>query len=383
MLYYLHNLEEFFGPARVFEYLSVRAALAAFIALALGAFFAPRFIQRVQNAIQPERGEELLGNVAQKGRKVPTFGGLIFSVPALVATLLAARPNVYVFVALTVFIGMALIGFFDDYQKIVKKNSDGLSRRAKWILTSAVAVAAFLVLLSKGGFHMDLFKCYIPFLNEPLVAFDGAIFSSNSLSTPVALAFASGVCFLFWLVSVGTSNAVNVTDGVDGLASGCALPNFAVFGAISYLCGNVRWAEYLNVSYVAGVGELSVFCVALIAGILVFLWFNSSPATIYMGDTGSLAIGGALGATALLSGHVILLPLTGAVFVAEAASSLLQTSYFKWTKKKYGEGRRLFSVAPLHHGWQRKGIADSKLVVRCWIVSFALAVLALLLLKMR
>lgn len=383
MFYYLHNLEEFFGPARVFEYLSVRAALAAFVSLAFGAIFAPRFIRRVQSAVQPERGEELLGSVAQKNRKIPTFGGLIFFVPALLATLLAARPNVYVFAALTVFVGMALIGFFDDYQKIIRKKSDGLSRNAKWFLTSAVALAAFLVLLCKGGFRMDLFKCYIPFLREPLIAFDGAVISSNALSLPAALIFAACVLFLFWLVGVGTSHAVNITDGVDGLAAGCAIPNIAVFGVISYLCGNARWAEYLNVAFVPGVGELSVFCAALIAGILVFLWFNASPATIYMGDTGSLAIGGALGITALLSGHVILLVLTGAVFIVEAFSSEAQTLYFKFTKKKYGEGRRLFSVAPLHHGWQRRGIADSKLVVRCWIVSSALAVFALLLLKMR
>ena len=383
MLYCLKYLEEIWGPLRLFEYLSVRAVSAAAIAAVVGALVAPRIIRRLSGAVQPERGKDLLGNAAQETRRVPTMGGIIIFVSALAGTLTAARPNAYVFFALTVFVGMALVGFRDDYLKVVKKNPDGMSSRAKWALTSLTALAAFAVLLCKGGFRMDLLEIWLPVMKQPLVAFSDAVVSSNSLSTPAALAFAAGVLALFWATSVGASHAVNLTDGIDGLAAGCALPSVFVLGAVSYLVGNARWAEYLNIGYVPGVGELSVFCAALAAGILVFLWFNAAPATVYMGDTGSLALGGALGATALLSGHPLLLFISGGVFVAEALSVMIQRKYFKYTKKKYGEGRRVFLMAPIHHTWQLRGTANTKIVARCWIVSLALAVVALISLKIR
>ena len=383
MLYYLKFLEDFWGPFRLFEYATVRGILAAAIACVIGAFLAPRIIRRLQNVIQPERGRELLGNAAQEKRKVPTMGGLIIFFSALAGTLLCARPNVYVFSALTVFVGMTLVGFWDDYQKVVKKNSDGMSSGLKWILTSLTSFAAFCVLLCKGGFRMNLLEIWVPMMKEPLVAFSGAVISSNNLSTSGALFFAACVLALFWATSVGTSHAVNLTDGVDGLAAGCAVPNVCVFGIVAYLVGNARWAEYLNIGYVPGVGELAVFCASIVAGILVFLWFNSAPATVYMGDTGSLALGGALGATALLTGHPFLLVISGGIFVVETGSVMIQTMYFKYTRKRYGEGRRVFLMTPIHHAWQLRGIPNTKLVVRCWIVSLALAAIALITLKLR
>lgn len=383
MIYYLRYLEDFFGPARLFEYLSVRAALGAAIAFVVGAFLAPKIIRCLQNVIQPERGSDLLGNVAQEKRRIPTMGGLVIFASALAGTLLAARPNVYVFCALTVFVGMTLVGFIDDYLKVVKKKSDGMSSRLKWFLTSATALAAFLVLLCKGGFRMDLLEIWVPVMERPFVAFSDAVISSNSLSTVGALVFAGCVALLFWLVSVGASHAVNLTDGIDGLAAGCAVPNVFVFAIVSYLVGNARWAEYLHIGYVPGVGELSVFCAALAAGILIFLWFNADPATIYMGDTGSLALGGALGATAVLSGHPLLLVISGGIFVTETLTVIIQTNYFRYTKKRYGVGRRVFSITPIHHAWQRRGVPNTKLVIRCWIVSLALAIVALLSLKIR
>lgn len=383
MLYYLKFLEDFWGPFRLFEYATVRGILAAAIACAVGAFLAPRIIRRLQNVIQPERGRELLGEAAQEKRKVPTMGGLIIFFSALAGTLLCARPNVYVFSALTVFIGMTLVGFWDDYQKVVKKNSDGMSSGLKWVLTSLTAFAAFCVLLCKGGFRMNLLEIWLPFMKEPLVAFSGAVISSNNLSTLGALFFAFCVLVLFWVTSVGASHAVNLTDGVDGLAAGCAVPNVCVFGVVAYLVGNARWAEYLNIGYVPGVGELAVFCAAIVAGILVFLWFNAAPATVYMGDTGSLALGGALGATALLTGHPFLLIISGGVFVVETGTAMIQMAYFKYTRKRYGEGRRIFLMTPIHHTWQLRGTPNTKLVVRCWIVSLALAAIALITLKLR
>ena len=382
MLYFLKDLEEFFGPFRLFEYATVRGILAAGIAALIGAVIAPHIIRRLQNAIQPERGRDLLGDAAQETRKVPTMGGLIIFFSALAGTLLCARPNVYVFSALTVFIGMTLIGFWDDYKKVIKKDADGMSSGLKWILTSLTAVAAFGVLLCKGGFRMDLLEIWVPLMKEPLVAFSGAVISSNDLSTAGALLFASGVLALFWLTSVGASHAVNLTDGIDGLAAGCAVPNVCVFGVIAYLVGNARWAEYLGIGYVPGVGELAVFCAAIVAGILVFLWFNGAPATIYMGDTGSLALGGALGATALLTGHPLLLIISGGVFVLETVTVIIQKSYFKYTRKRYGEGRRIFPRTPIHHTWQQT-TPNTKIVIRCWIISIALAALALITLKLR
>ena len=382
MLYFLKDLEEFFGPFRLFEYATVRGILAAGIAALIGAVIAPHIIRRLQNAIQPERGRDLLGDAAQETRKVPTMGGLIIFFSALAGTLLCARPNVYVFSALTVFIGMTLIGFWDDYKKVIKKDADGMSSGLKWILTSLTAVAAFGVLLCKGGFRMDLLEIWVPLMREPLVAFSGAVISSNDLSTAGALLFASGVLALFWLTSVGASHAVNLTDGIDGLAAGCAVPNVCVFGVIAYLVGNARWAEYLGIGYVPGVGELAVFCAAIVAGILVFLWFNGAPATIYMGDTGSLALGGALGATALLTGHPLLLIISGGVFVLETVTVIIQKSYFKYTRKRYGEGRRIFPRTPIHHTWQQT-TPNTKIVIRCWIISIALAALALITLKLR
>lgn len=383
MLYYLKDLENFFGPFRLFEYATVRGILAAAIACCVGAFIAPRIIRRLQNVIQPERGKDLLGGAAQEKRKVPTMGGLIIFFSALAGTLLCARPNVYVFSALTVFVGMTLVGFWDDYRKVIKNNADGMSSGLKWVLTSLTAAAAFGVLLCKGGFRMDLLEIWVPFMKEPFVAFSGAVISSNSLSTAGALIFAGGVLFLFWLTSVGASHAVNLTDGVDGLAAGCAVPNVCVFGVIAYLVGNARWADYLGIGYVPGVGELAVFCAAIVAGILVFLWFNAPPATIYMGDTGSLALGGALGATALLTGHPLLLVISGGVFVVETVTVIIQKFWFKYTKKRYGEGRRVFRMTPIHHTWQLRGTPNTKLVIRCWIISIALAALALITLKIR
>lgn len=382
MLYFLKDLEEFFGPFRLFEYATVRGILAAGIAALIGAVIAPRIIRRLQNAIQPERGRDLLGDAAQETRKVPTMGGLIIFFSALAGTLLCARPNVYVFSALTVFIGMTLIGFWDDYKKVIKKDADGMSSGLKWILTSLTAVAAFGVLLCKGGFRMNLLEIWVPLMKEPLVAFSGAVISSNDLSAPGALLFAFGVLVLFWLTSVGASHAVNLTDGIDGLAAGCAVPNVCVFGVIAYLVGNARWAEYLGIGYVPGVGELAVFCASIVAGILVFLWFNGAPATIYMGDTGSLALGGALGATALLTGHPLLLIISGGVFVLETVTVIIQKSYFKYTRKRYGEGRRVFPRTPIHHTWQQT-TPNTKIVIRCWIISIALAALALITLKLR
>ncbi|MCD8298243.1 MAG: phospho-N-acetylmuramoyl-pentapeptide-transferase [Opitutae bacterium] len=384
MLYFLHELSEFFGPFRMFEYQSVRAVLAGLIALVVGAVIAPKIIKKLQNiAIQPERGRELLGDAAQEKRRVPTMGGLIISFSALLGTILCARPNVYVFCALVVFVGMTLVGFWDDFKKVVKKNTDGMSEKMKWILTSLIALLAFVILLEKGGFRMDLLQIWLPLMKTPLVAFDGAVISSNDLSAIGALAFAGCVWILFWFTCVGASNAVNLTDGIDGLAAGCALPSVFVFGIVSYFVGNARWAEYLTIGYVPGVGELAVFCAALSGGILVFMWYNAAPATIYMGDTGSLALGGALGATALLTGHPLLLVVSGGVFVVEAGSVIIQKTYFKYTKKKYGEGRRVFQCTPIHHTWEKCGSPKTRIVVRCWIVSLALAVLALISLKVR
>ena len=382
MLYYLHNLTEFWGPFRIFEYISVRAVIAALIALLFGAFFAPKILARLRDKIQPERDEKLMGEIANK-RKVPTMGGLIIAVSVAAGTLLAARPNVYVFATLVVYIGMSLVGFWDDWKKITRASSDGISEKAKWIGLTLAAALGYGVLIFKSGPRMNIFELWLPIMKRPLVAFSDAVISSNDLSLLGVFAFVAIVFFFFWVVCVGTSNAVNLTDGLDGLAAGCTIPCATVLGAVSYLAGHKMWAAYLNIGYIPGVGELLVFCVALIAGTLVFLWYNCEPAEVYMGDVGALGLGGALGAVAVLSGHPILLLISGGVFVAEAGSTIIQRVYFKITKRIFGEGRRVFTMTPIHHTWQKRGVKNPKIVVRFWMISLVFAVVALATLKLR
>lgn len=383
MLYYLKFLEDVWGPLRLFEYLTVRAAASAAVALLIGMIFAPKIIACVRHKIQPQRSEALLKGAANKER-VPTMGGLIILLSTLAGTILCARPNVYVLSVLSVFVGMSFVGFLDDWLKVARKNTDGVSEKAKWIGLTLSAAVGFAVLFFNENAVQSVTQLWIPFVKNPLFAnaADGLSPLISTETFPFALVVI-GAFAVFWFFSVGASNAVNLTDGLDGLAAGCVIPNTLVFSVMAYLAGNTIWSHYLNIAYIPGVGELAIFCIALTAGTLVFLWFNAEPAEIYMGDVGALGIGGGLGAVAVLTGQPIILAFSGFIFVIEAVSVMIQRSYFKATKKLYGEGRRIFLSTPIHHSFQQKGMRNSKIVIRMWIVSLALALFALMTLKLR
>lgn len=383
MLYYLKFLENVWGPLRLFEYLTVRAAVSAAIALLVGMIFAPKIIACVRHKIQPQRGAELLKGAANK-EKVPTMGGLIILLSTLTGTLLCAQPNAYVLSVLLVFVGMSCVGFLDDWLKVARKNTDGISEKAKWIGLTLSAVAGFAVLFSDKDAARSVTELWIPFVKNPLFAnaADGLSPLISTETFPLFLVVA-GAFAIYWFFSVGASNAVNLTDGLDGLAAGCVIPNALVFSVVAYLAGNTIWSHYLNIAYIPGAGELAIFCIALAAGTLVFLWFNAEPAEVYMGDVGALGIGGGLGAVAVLTGQPIILAFSGFIFVIEAVSVMIQRTYFKATKKIYGEGRRIFLSTPIHHSFQQKGMRNSKIVIRMWIVSLALALFALMTLKLR
>ena len=370
MLYYLHQFESFWGPFRLFEYLSVRAILAGFTALLIGMLLSSKIIKLLSALRQPERSAQLMGNLAKEGGKVPTMGGLLIGAAMIPSVLLWARPNVLVIATLFTLVGMGLVGFWDDWLKVKRGSADGISAKTKLAGQALVALGAIGIVLLDANYRTSLCEIWFPILSKP-------IWSAESLGLPFAVCLIVATIFIL-LVCVGSSNAVNLTDGLDGLAIGCVLISTAIFGLIAYLAGNLNLSNYLLISYVPGVGELAVFCAALLGGGLVFLWHNAAPAEIYMGDVGALGIGGALGAMACFMHQPFMLAIVGGVFVLEAVSVILQVAYFKRTG-----GQRLFLMTPIHHHFQKKGWATTKVVVRFWILSLLFGLLGLLTLKIR
>jgi phospho-N-acetylmuramoyl-pentapeptide-transferase len=330
--------------------------------VAMGSRFI-RWMQARQGAGQPIRKEGIERHVIEKAG-TPTMGGLMILAGLIGGTLLwGDLTNVYVCVALVVTAGFGVLGFLDDYAKVTKQSSDGLSGRGRLIIEFAIAALASWVMIVFGPHPAD----------APTLA--------TSVAFPV---FKSLLINLGWFyvafagfVIVGAANAVNFTDGLDGLATVPVMIAAATFGVIAYLVGNHVFAEYLQVHFAPGVGELAVFCGAIIGAGLGFLWYNAPPAKIFMGDTGSLALGGALGTVAVACKHEIVLAIVGGLFVAEALSVIIQVAYFKRT------GRRVFLMAPIHHHFEKLGWAESTVVVRFWIVAMMLAMLGLATLKLR
>jgi len=348
------------------KYLTVRIGLALFtswfVCLAMGSRFI-RWIQAKQGRGQPIREDGPEGHLLTK-RGTPTMGGLMILAGVTVATLLwADLTNVYVWIVLGVTIGYGLLGFIDDYAKVTKQTTAGLSGKAKLFFQFLIAGIAVAVLI--------LLAPHSP--------------STPGLETSVAFPFLKsllidlGWFYIAWgaFTIAGFSNAVNITDGLDGLAVVPVMMAAAAFGLIAYLVGNFVFAEYLQVHFVPGSGEVSVICAALIGGGMGFLWYNAPPAKIFMGDTGSLALGGALGAIAVTTKHEIVLGIIGGLFVVEALSVMIQVGYYKLTKK------RVFLMAPIHHHFEKLGWAESTIVIRFWIVAALLALLGLATLKLR
>ncbi len=360
MLTLLADFAPQFGFLNVFRYITFRTGGATVTALFFVFFFGPAIIRSLrirQGKGQPIREDGPQSHLAKKG--TPTMGGLMILSGLVVSILLWANPmSPYVWVVLFVTLGFGAIGFYDDYLKVTKQSHKGLSGKARLGIEFAIAAAACAVLSSIGSAKLST-SITFPFFKD--VLFDMGIFF---------IAFAA-------FVVVGAGNAVNLTDGLDGLAIVPVMIAAATFGFIAYLSGNAVFANYLQIHFVPGTGELAVICGAMIGAGLGFLWFNAPPAQIFMGDTGSLALGGLLGTVAVATKHEIVLAIVGGLFVLEAMSVIIQVASFKLT------GKRVFRMAPIHHHFEQLGWSEPQVVVRFWIISVVLALAGLATLKLR
>ena len=373
MLSYLAEYEHIWGPLRVLRYITLRTLLAAGTATMVGFIIGPWLIGQLQRLkFGQHYDDDRTGDLASRFDKknTPTMGGLLIFLSVATATLLWAAPNVWVLTSLFVYGALTLVGFRDDYLKAVKKNRDGISSREKLFWQTAVTAGALIMLAVSPMSQAHIRELWVPFFKEPIFLFLGV--------TGTLLLF---VMMFFWVV--GFSNAINLTDGLDGLAIGCTITVALVYGIMAYAAGNTRIADYLLIGYVPGVGELAVICGALVGAGMAFLWYNSHPAEVFMGDTGSLALGGLIGVIAFMVQQPLTLILVGGVFVAEALSVIIQVSFFKYTRRRFGEGRRFFRMAPIHHHFQKQGWPETKVVLRFWILSLMCALAGLGTLKLR
>ena len=379
---------EQFGFLRVFQYLTFRAVMSAMTALVIGLAFGPWLIRRLTELKigQPIREYGVQTHLAKAG--TPTMGGALILIGIGVATLLWSDwSNRFVWVVMMVTFGFGAIGWTDDWRKVVDKNPEGMRSREKFFWQTLIGVVAALYLAfsvseTTNVRVIELFVRWVQsgFSNELPPKADLMLPFFKSISYPLGV---FGFMALTWFVIVGASNAVNLTDGLDGLA---IMPVVLVSGALAlfaYVVGNAVYAKYLLFPYIPGAGELMILCAAIVGSGLAFLWFNAHPAQVFMGDVGALSLGGALGTIAVITRQEILLGVMGGVFVAEALSVMLQVTYFKYTKKKYGEGRRLLKMAPLHHHFEKSGWNETQVVIRFWIITMLLCLIGLASLKLR
>jgi phospho-N-acetylmuramoyl-pentapeptide-transferase len=359
---------------RLFNYITFRTAGAAVTALALSWWLGPRMILWLKDlkfgqnyADRAEEGGQLKSRLLTK-RGTPTMGGLMIVLVLDVTTVLWARWNTLIQLTLLTVVVRCGLGFIDDYAKITRQNSQGVREFIKLWVQGALALFVAFYLWRLPATSALISQVMVPFYNHPVVLGAGGVVLGLILTS---------------LTIVGSSNAVNLTDGLDGLAIGCTAIVSFVFLVLTYLSGNNKAAAYLQIPHVNGAGELTVFCSAMIGASLGFMWFNCHPAQVFMGDTGSLALGGVLGMIAVLIHQPLVLALAGGVFVAEAGSVIIQRSWFKYTRFKYGQGRRFFLMAPLHHHFEKLGWNESQIVNRFYILCVLCAVLALSTIKIR
>lgn len=370
MLSYLADFEEFWGPLRVLRFITLRTLCAAGTATLIGFVIGPWLIHRLRALkFGQHYDDDRTGDLAQKFDKknTPTMGGLLIFLAVFFSTVLWAQPNIWIIVALFVYTALTAVGLRDDYLKVVKKNRDGISSREKMFWQTLTTVVALTALVLHPMSSTKILELWVPFLKYPVLT-----------AMPVAVLF---VLMFFWVV--GFSNAINLTDGLDGLAIGCTITVALVYGIMAYAAGNVKIADYLLISHVPGTGELTVICGALVGAGMAFLWYNSYPAELFMGDTGSLALGGLIGMIAFMVQQPLTLVIVGGVFVVEALSVMIQVGFFKYTRRRYGEGRRFFRMAPIHHHFQKAGWPETKVVLRFWIISLMCALAGLGTLKLR
>ncbi len=360
------------SPLRVFRYITVRSAGAALTALLLSLWLGPRMIRWLKRlkfgqeySDAAEQTGDLKSRVLSK-KGTPTMGGLMIVLVLDFTALLWAQWNELVVLTLLTVVVLSGLGFYDDYAKITRQTSAGATAAVKLVVQTTLALFIGAYLWRLPGTSSLITELHVPFLKHPVLTGAGAVGLVVAVAT-----------------IVGSSNAVNLTDGLDGLAIGCTVIVALVFLIMTYIAGNVIAAKYLQIPYVAGAGELTVICAALIGAGLGFLWFNCHPAQMFMGDTGSLALGGALGLIALLIHQPFVLVIAGGVFVLEAVSVMMQTTWFKLTKRRTGTGRRIFLKAPLHHHFEVMGWYESQVVARFYILSIVFALVALSTLKLR
>ena len=386
MLYHLFNLlkDVNFPGHHLVTFLSFRAIAAVVISMLFAFFAGGAIIRRLQKAQIGEtiRDLGLEGQMQKKG--TPTMGGVIIIASLLVSALLVCDlSNIYVQLLLLTTVGCGGIGFTDDYIKVFKHNKEGMSEKMKLILQFVLALGIALIFCFSSKIWGDGPKqliTTIPFVkaNE----FDYSWLSP--FKGQLGMYFSWGIyVVMIIIVILACSNGTNLTDGLDGLASGTSAVVGVALGVLAYLGGNMINANYLGIMYLPGSGEVAVYMAAFVGALIGFLWYNTFPAQVFMGDTGSLTIGGIIGVAAVLIRKELLLPLLCGIFLMESVSVLMQRSWFKYTKRKYGEGRRIFLMAPLHHHYQKKGMPEPRIVTRFWIIGIILAVSTLALLKIR
>ncbi len=376
------------GFLRIFQYLTFRAVMAALTALLIGLAFGPWVINRLTELKfgQPIREYGVKAHLAKAG--TPTMGGVLVLIAIGIATLLWFDwSNRFVWIVMIVTFGFGAVGWVDDWRKVVQKNPEGMSSKEKYFWQSLIGLVAALYLAfsvseTSNLRVLELFIRWVQsgFSNELPPKADLIVPFFKTISYPLGV---FGFIILTYIVIVGSSNAVNFTDGLDGLAIMPVVMVGSALGVFAYVVGSSVYSKYLLFPYIPGAGELLIFCSAMAGAGLAFLWYNTHPAQIFMGDVGALALGGALGTIAVIVRQEIVLAIMGGIFVVETLSIMLQVSFFKYTKKKYGEGRRIFKMAPLHHHFEKSGWTETQVVVRFWIITMLLCLVGLASLKLR
>ena len=385
---WLQSISPDYGYLRVFQYLTFRAVMAAVTALLIGLLAGPAVIRKLTalKIGQPIRGYGVEAHLSKSG--TPTMGGVLILLSIAISTLLwVDLSNRFVWIVLLVTLGFGAIGWVDDWRKVVNKDPEGMRSGEKYLWQSLIGLLAALYLVFsisevsnlrvlelfyswvRSGFDVNLppqAGLLLPFFKE--------------VSYPLGVL---GFVILTYLVIVGSSNAVNLTDGLDGLAIMPVVMVGSALGVFAYVVGSSVYSKYLFFPHIPGAGELLIFCAAIAGAGLAFLWFNTHPAQVFMGDVGALGLGAALGTVAIIVRQEIVLAIMGGIFVAEAMSVMLQVSYFKYTKRKYGEGRRILKMAPLHHHFEKSGWKETQVVVRFWIITMLLCLVGLSTLKLR
>jgi len=377
MLYYLlyHVLQKYFSPLNVFRYITVRTVYASLTAMFLALVFGPWLIRKLREL---QIGQFIREEGPQEHKKkagTPTMGGVLIVLSTAIPVLMwADLSNAFVMLALFALLGFAAIGFIDDYAKVAKRRNLGLTGKSKIVLQVAVSSFVGFILLMLATHSAYSSQLIVPFLKR----FRPDLVIHSLLNAPHwwPLAYIPFMVFVA-VVITGSSNAVNLTDGLDGLAIGCTVIAAGALTVLTYVSSNFRWAAYLEIQYIPRVGELTVFCGALVGASLGFLWYNAHPAEVFMGDVGSLSLGGALGTVAVIIKQEVLLVFVGGIFVVEALSVILQVTSFKL------RGKRIFRMAPIHHHFELLGWSESKVIVRFWIAALVFALFALTTLKLR